>query len=283
MRSPQHYGRPVLQVKQVGISFSQNKAVLEDLNLSVACAEIVTIIGPSGVGKSTLLRTLAGLNDFSSGQVLVGDKQMKGPQANVAIAFQHPGLLPWLNVGQNVAFGLDFKSQPRLSSQSRQQRVFAALAEVGLSHALQLLPEQISGGMAQRVALARCLAREPELLLLDEPFGALDEVTRQSMQSLLLAARKRHQMAVVLVTHDIDEALLVSDRILLLGGAPASVSHQWTIPGTNRDLLSEPFVSLRVEILKSLRQSMNVAPGLAVANQTPVTNHLESPELAHVL
>ncbi len=273
---------PILQLQEVALAFAHDTPVLQGLNLTVARGDIVTIIGPSGVGKSTLLRTLAGLNQATAGHVYVGGDLLKSPKPNVAIAFQHPGLLPWLTVAQNVAFGLDFKSQPRLGAHVRQQRVTSALAEVGLTHAASRMPHEISGGMAQRAALARCLAREPDVLLLDEPFGALDEVTREHMQALLLATRARHQMAVVLVTHDIDEALLVSDRIVLLSGAPAQISHQWTLAGNHRDLLSDPYVALRVEILKALRQNMPSASNAPLASNATLTQ-TPTHEVAHVL
>ena len=175
----------------------------------------------------------------------------------VAIAFQDPSLLPWLSLEKNVAFGLDFKHQPRLHAREKKARVDAAIAAVGLSHARHLYPAQLSGGMAQRAALARCLARNPEALLLDEPFGALDEITRGDMQRLLLRVVAELRPATLLITHDIDEALLLSDRILLLGGAPARVIGEWPIdlPKPREDFI-ERLGLLRIDILKTLRAAM---------------------------
>ena len=284
MTSPSTHRAPiVLQAKQLELSFGHAKSVVHNFSLEVVRGEVVTLIGASGAGKSTVLRTLAGLNQATAGQVLVGDCVLSEPNPCVAMAFQYPGLLPWLNVAENVAFGLGFKSQASLSATARDQRVQSAIAQVGLSHASALYPDQISGGMAQRVALARCLARQPQVLLLDEPFGALDEVTRQHMQCLLLQARDRHQMGVVLVTHDIDEALLVSDRIVLLAGAPATTRNEWSLSGSTRDLLSDDLVKLRVDILKTLRQSM-VATTRTNPDQASDKSHSHSPkEYAHVL
>jgi NitT/TauT family transport system ATP-binding protein len=174
----------------------------------------------------------------------------------IAIAFQNPGLLPWLSLERNVAFGLDFRRQPKLEYVQRQTRIDRAIAEVGLTHARHLRPSALSGGMAQRAALARCLARQPEVLLLDEPFGALDEITRADMQQLLLKVVADFGTSVVLVTHDIDEALLISDRIILLGGSPARETGQWQI------VVSHPRVDriaelgqIRIEIVKALRRA----------------------------
>src|SRR5690606_26289200 len=163
------------------------------------------------VGKSSLLRVLAGLQPPDAGSLEVAGAALSGVHPRLAVAFQNPGLLPWLDLEANVAFGLDFRRQPRLSPQERRRRVDAAIAEVGLDHARGLRPAALSGGMAQRAALARCLARQPQVLLLDEPFGALDEVTRSEMQRLLLKVIADFNTAAVLVTHDIDEALLLSD------------------------------------------------------------------------
>jgi len=173
------------------------------------------------------------------------------------VAFQNPGLLPWLSLEKNVAFGLDFRHQPRLSRTDRQARVDQAIAAVGLSHARRAYPRELSGGMAQRAALARCLARDPAVLLLDEPFGALDEVTRAEMQRLLMRVLSERGSATLLITHDIDEALLLADRVLLLGGQPAGLIDTWHIdlPRPRDDELAT-LGRMRVEILQTLRAAL---------------------------
>ena len=247
----------VLSASNVALAYGSAPALIEDFSLTVRAGEIVTVLGPSGIGKSSLLRIFAGLHPASAGHIFAGGQPVVGVHPRVAIAFQDPSLLPWLTLEQNVAFGLDFKHQPALSLSQRQARVNLAIHEVGLAHARKSYPHELSGGMAQRTALARCIARQSSVLLLDEPFGALDEVTRDSMQQLLLRIRDDFGTAAVLITHDIDEALRVSDRIVLLGGAPAHVFGEWTLECAQpRDLLGNTLQTLRLDILQALRHSI---------------------------
>ncbi|MCS3811126.1 ABC transporter ATP-binding protein [Xanthomonas sp. 4461] len=199
------------------------RSVLQDIELRVAPGEILGLIGPSGCGKSTLLRIVAGLERDYGGEVLLDGSRVQGIDRRIGFIFQEPRLLPWLDVAANVAFADDTAVSPAAARQS--PRVQQLLSEVGLLDHAQALPKQLSGGQAQRVALARGLYRQPQVLLLDEPFSAVDAFTRIRLQELLLRLAGEHGFTVLLVTHDIDEAVYLSDRAIVIGGQPGSIVH----------------------------------------------------------
>lgn len=227
--------------------------VLRDLDLELAPDEIVAVVGPSGCGKSTLLRLVAGLDQPSAGEIRLGGTALRGTDPRTAVAFQEPRLLPWRTVARNVELGL-----PRGIDRRRgAERVAELLDLVQLTNAAGLKPREISGGMAQRVSLARALARGPGVLLLDEPFGALDALTRLTMQDLLVDIHRAEPATIVLVTHDVDEALALADRIVLLGTRHdrpgATISMILEVPGSRpRDRASVVLTRLRAKLLDAL-------------------------------
>ncbi|MGE3176710.1 MAG: ABC transporter ATP-binding protein [Vicinamibacterales bacterium] len=194
--------------------------VLDGIDLSVADHEFACVLGPSGCGKTTLLRILAGLTSWDAGEVLVDGQPVTGPGLDRAMVFQDFALLPWANVLDNIAFGLELRG---VDAAERRATALRLVDEVGLAGFARHYPHQLSGGMQQRVGLARALAVEPRILLLDEPFGALDSLTRRTLQDDLLRLHGTARQTVVLVTHSVDEAARLGDRVILLGARPARV------------------------------------------------------------
>jgi len=195
---------------------------LREINLTVAKGEFVTLIGHSGCGKSTLLNLLAGLLNPTSGVLLCDNREINAPGPERAVVFQNHSLLPWLTCFENVHLAVERVFGEREGRAQLKARTQAALELVGMGHALHKRPHEISGGMKQRVGIARALAMEPKVLLLDEPFGALDALTRAHLQDELLKIVARTKSTVVMVTHDVDEAVLLSDRIVMMTNGPAA-------------------------------------------------------------
>lgn len=199
--------------------FDSGLLAVSSVDLRVDASEIVAVIGPSGCGKSTILRLIAGLETPSAGAVEVAGHQVRGPDRSVGIVFQEPRLMPWLTVEQNVSFGLD---QVAATSGVAAE----AIERVGLTGFAEALPRELSGGMAQRTAIARALVTKPPVLLLDEPFSALDAFTRIDLQQHLLEVWVWYRPTMFLVTHDIDEALILADRVIVLSGRPGAIQAE---------------------------------------------------------
>ena len=194
------------------------KAVV-DVNVNIAKNEIISIIGHSGCGKSTLLNMIAGLDVQTQGNILLNDKEVKGPGPERAVVFQNHSLLPWLTVYQNIEMAVK-KVMPELSSADSRKRVEKFVSMVNLDHAKDKYPGEISGGMKQRVGIARALSIKPDVLLMDEPFGALDSLTRANLQEHLMRIQQNVKNTVIIITHDIDEAVLLSDKVIMMTNGP---------------------------------------------------------------
>lgn len=236
--------------------------VLRDINLDVPAGEITAIVGPSGCGKSTLLRLIAGLDTPTSGEIRLDGAVLRGTDPRTAVVFQEPRLLPWRTIERNVALGLP-RSTP---GREGRDRVRTLLSLVGLEHAAALRPREVSGGMAQRASLARALARSPEVLLLDEPFGALDALTRLRMQDLLLEVHAAEPTTVLIVTHDVEEALHLADRVILLRSlreepAASSIARIVDVAAPRpRDRADDTLTHLRVDLLEGLGVHAHTTP-----------------------
>ncbi len=232
--------------------------VFEDLELAVRDREAVCILGPSGCGKTTLLRCVHGLAPLDDGRVLIDGAPVGSPRRNVAMVFQHFGLMPWKRVEENVAYGLELAGAPR---DVMRERVRRYLDMVGLSGFERAYPYQLSGGMQQRVGLARALAMEPDMLLMDEPFGSLDAQTREILQDELLRIYEQLQRTMVFITHSIEEAIAMGDRVVVLSSRPARVREILAVdiprPRTVASVIAHPrFIELRDHCWRLLRSDV---------------------------
>jgi NitT/TauT family transport system ATP-binding protein len=246
-----------IQLSEVHKQFVVKKQTFEalsDVNLSIEEGQFVSIVGPSGCGKSTILRILAGLEDVSTGDVIVDGADVIGPGADRGMVFQTYTLFPWLSVRENIQFGLKLKGIP-LTIRRRMADRFLEL--IKLEKFTNAYPHQLSGGMKQRVAIARALAANPKVLLMDEPFGALDAQTKMDMQEMLRDIWQTEQTTVVFITHDIDEAIYLSQRVVLMAANPGRIIAQYEVDlPEERDLLTRElpqFLKLKRELIQRLK------------------------------
>jgi len=252
-----------LSIENVGMEFDTKRGrfeALRNVNLLINEGEFVTLIGHSGCGKSTLLNMIAGLLYPTMGGIILGNREIKGAGTDRAVVFQNHSLLPWLTCFDNVYLAVERVFAETESKAQQKERTHAALKLVGLSHAEQKHPNEISGGMKQRVGIARAIAMQPKVLLLDEPFGALDALTRAKLQDELMAIVAGLKSTVVMVTHDVDEAVLLSDRIVMMTNGPAAtigdvVEVKLARPRDRLQLLADPgYLDCRRQVLEFLYQ-----------------------------
>jgi len=214
-----------LEISKVGIEFPTSDGpftALKDVDFHIDQGEFVSIIGHSGCGKSTVLNIIAGLYQATYGGVILEGKEVNDPGPDRAVVFQSHALMPWLSVYQNVALGVEQLFKGKKSKAEMKEWVEHNLELVNMSHAVHKMPHEISGGMKQRVGIARCLAMQPKVMLMDEPFGALDALTRANLQDSVMEIQKSLNTTVVLITHDVDEAVLMSDKIVMMSNGPAA-------------------------------------------------------------
>ncbi|MCK6210752.1 ABC transporter ATP-binding protein [Georgenia sp. EYE_87] len=249
-----------LEVEDVHVRFKQN-VIIDGLSLTVEDDEFVSIVGTSGCGKTTLLRSIGGLLPQARvGRMTLHGKELRTPEPRAAMVFQHFGLFPWKTVEQNIRYGLDVQGR----ADGMDARVDELLDIMSLSDARKKYPYQLSGGMKQRVGIARALCLEPELLLLDEPLSAVDAITREIMQREVLGIIERETRTALLVTHDLDEAIIMSDRIIVLGGPPArvmlDVRSPMPRPRNIDSVRSHPeYIPLRSQLWDSLQSGREAA------------------------
>jgi NitT/TauT family transport system ATP-binding protein len=247
-----------LQIDRLCKSFGygrQRQEVLREVSFAVTAGDFVALVGSSGSGKSTLLRLIAGLEQPSTGRISLDGRPITAPGSDRGLVFQKYSLYPWLTAAQNVAFGMQLQGRPR---QEVRERTSYFLEVVGLADAARRLPRELSGGMQQRVAIARALAAEPQVLLLDEPFGALDIQIRESMQDFLHNLWQTTGLTVLLITHDLEEALLLAGTVHIMAAAPGRIVRSVAVDLERTALaelrLSRPFLELREDLAQGLRR-----------------------------
>ncbi|WP_152656553.1 ABC transporter ATP-binding protein [Oceanobacillus sp. CFH 90083] len=247
-----------VNLKQVNKSFPKGKHdslhVLHDINLQIEAGEFVSLLGPSGCGKSTILNLIAGLDSPTSGEVYVNDKKVKGPGTDRVVVFQQGGLFPWMNVMDNVTYGLLLK---KMNKKEAEEKAMEGLRMVHLGNFAQAFPHELSGGMQQRVAIARALVMDPDVLLMDEPFAALDEQTRLILHQELQEIWQKTGKTILFITHNIREALTLSERVLLMSTRPGAIKKSFRVQSARpRNPSDSVIVDLETRVMTELEEEM---------------------------
>lgn len=247
-----------VKLEQVNKSFPKDKTdslhVLHDIDLQIEAGEFVSLLGPSGCGKSTILNLIAGLDSPTSGEVYVNDKKVKGPGTDRVVVFQQGGLFPWMNVMDNVTYGLLLK---KMSKKEAEEKAMEGLRMVHLGNFAHAFPHELSGGMQQRVAIARALVMDPDVLLMDEPFAALDEQTRLILHQELQEIWQKTGKTILFITHNIREALTLSERVLLMSTRPGAIKKSFRVQAARpRNPSDSVIVDLETRVMKELEEEM---------------------------
>jgi len=270
------FALPKLRVRGLWKTFDASRrgqaapVALQDIDLDIADNAFVTLVGASGCGKSTLLRTLAGLETPSAGELSCDGRPITGPGPERAMVFQHYSLYPWLTVAQNIRFSRELGRRREARSSAEVEaalgRADALLRLMGLAHVANAFPSELSGGMQQRVAIARALMSRPHVLLMDEPFGALDAQTREVMHDLILHVHRLERTTIVFVTHDVEEAIYLGQRVVLMAPRPGRIDTVYDVPlparRTQDMKLSAPFLALKGQVLARIRETAGMQTDL---------------------
>lgn len=271
-------------VKEYPNPYGEDFRVVEDFNLKIKEGEFISLIGHSGCGKSTVLTMLAGLNEISDGGVIVGDREIDGPGPDRSVVFQSPCLMPWMTAFQNVMLGVN-NVYPHVDKATRKQIVEHSLSVVGLADAMKKYPREMSGGMQQRVGIARAIALQPKVLLLDEPFGRLDSLTRMELQDVIIDILAREKLTAMIVTHDVDEAVFMADRCVMMSNGPkAGVGEILEInfprPRNRVAIFEDPkFFAYREHLLAFLEQRSHIKGIPRVFSDGETLGYLEQKQI----
>jgi len=271
-------------VKEYPNPYGEDFRVVENFNLNVRQGEFISLIGHSGCGKSTVLTMLAGLNEISDGGIIVGNKEISGPGPDRAVVFQSPCLMPWLTAAGNVMLGVK-SVYPHADKATQRQIVEHSLSVVGLADSMKKHPGELSGGMQQRVGIARAIALQPKVLLLDEPFGRLDSLTRMELQDVILDILAREKLTAMIVTHDVDEAVFMADRCVMMSNGPKATCAEileidFPRPRDRDEVFHDPmFFHYREHLLAFLEQRSHIKGETRVHNRDNLIGYLDKKEI----